>query len=213
MRFLPIVISIVVGSIRVDAQQVTAATDCAKSTAAGDHATMDHAAHMAALSACEKAKADAMLPKQAGQAVFAALGEVVKLLDADPATDWTKVNLEALRQHLLDMDAVTMRAQVNQVPVAGGFRADVTGSGATVGAIKRMVVNHARMLDQSAEYSARTEPLANGVRFTLTVKRREDVQAVARIRGLGFAGSITEGMHHAPHHLAIARGNDHPHGH
>ncbi|HEX9165191.1 MAG TPA: hypothetical protein VF862_04740 [Gemmatimonadales bacterium] len=193
--------------------QVTPSTDCARVTAGSDHASMDHNAHMAAIEACEKEKAQARLPKQSGQAAFAAMGEIVRILDADPKTDWSKVDLEALRQHLIDMNEVTMHAEVAQVDVPGGFRADVTGSGATVGAIQRMLVSHARMLDQSTAYAASTELLPAGVRLTVTVAAPGDARAVARVRGLGVAGIITEGTHHTPHHLAIARGDAHPHGH
>ena len=193
--------------------QVTPSTDCSKVTARGDHATMDHNAHMAALEACEQEKAQTMLPRQSGQAAFAAIGEIVAILDADPKTDWTRVNFEALRQHLIDMNEVTMHARVAQVEIPGGFRAEVTGTGATVGAIQRMVVSHARMLDQSAAYAAATEQRPEGVVLTLTAREPGDARAVARIRGLGFAGTLTEGTHHTRHHLAIARGEAHPHGH
>ena len=37
-------------------------------------------------------------------------------------------------------------------------------------------------------------------------KKPDDAKVVARIRGLGFAGLITEGAHHQPHHLAMAKG-------
>jgi len=39
-----------------------------------------------------------------GQDAFGAIQEIVQILDADPKTDWSKVDLEALRQHLIDMD-------------------------------------------------------------------------------------------------------------
>src|SRR5437764_5713379 len=35
-----------------------------------------------------------------GQAAFGAIQEVVELLEADPTTDWAKVNIAALREHL-----------------------------------------------------------------------------------------------------------------
>jgi hypothetical protein len=35
-----------------------------------------------------------------------------------------------------------------------------------------------------------------------------DSATVARIRGLGFAGLLTQGAHHQAHHLAMARGGD-----
>ena len=50
------------------------------------------------------------VPTSSGQAAFATISEVVRLLKADSATDWSKVDIEALRRHLIDMDAVTMRS-------------------------------------------------------------------------------------------------------
>jgi hypothetical protein len=54
--------------------------------------------------------------------------------------------------------------------------------------------------------------IANGARLTVTAKQESDARTVALIRGLGFAGIMTEGNHHAAHHLAIARGDADPHG-
>src|SRR5690348_15857413 len=52
------------------------------------------------------------VPHMRGQDAFGAIAEVVQILDADPKTDWSKVNLERLRQHLIDMNEVVLRAQV-----------------------------------------------------------------------------------------------------
>ena len=152
-------------------------------------------------------------PTQPGQQAFAALAEVVRLLDADPATDWSTVDLERLRRHLIDMDEVVMRATVTQAPVSGGLVMDVTGTGRTEQAILSMVLPHAHELDRLPTYTARAEQIAGGVRLTVTAKRAEDARAVARIRGLGFAGLLTEGSHHGPHHLAMARGKAVDHAH
>jgi hypothetical protein len=149
-------------------------------------------------------------PTEPGQQAFAAIAEVVRLLDADPATDWTTVDLDRLRRHLVDMDEVVMRAAVRQRPVPGGLAMDVTGTGRTERAIQAMVVPHARELDHLPAYAAKTEPIKGGVRLTVTARRAEDPRAVARLRGLGFFGLLTAGGHHAPHHLARARG-DRPH--
>jgi hypothetical protein len=146
------------------------------------------------------------LPASSGQAAFATMSEIVRLLKADSTTDWSKVNLEAVRQHLIDMDAVTMRSTVRQHNVDGGIEADVTGTGATAGAIKRMLSMHAMMLDQMPEYRATSTEIPGGVRLRVTAKGSNDARAVAQIRGLGFAGLLTEGDHHAPHHMALARG-------
>ena len=77
--------------------------------------------------------ASAAVPASSGQAAFATISEVVRMLEADSTTDWSKVNVEALRQHLVDMDAVTMRSIVHQRNVDGGIEAEVTGTGATAG--------------------------------------------------------------------------------
>ena len=135
------------------------------------------------------------------------------MLKADPSTDWDKVNIEALRQHLIDMDDVTMHAVVSQRNIPGGVELTVTGAGRTAGAIKRMAVNHTRMLDQGSEYHALAAERSDGATVTVTAKNPNDSRLIAQIRGLGFAGLMTEGDHHAAHHLAIARGDADPHGH
>ena len=52
------------------------------------------------------------MPQETGQSAFAAIQEIVAMLEADPATDWSKVDIEALRQHLIDMNNVTLAATV-----------------------------------------------------------------------------------------------------
>lgn len=145
-------------------------------------------------------------PTMPGQDAFGAIAEVVRILEADPATDWSKVDLERLRQHLVDMHEVMLRAAVNPTPVRGGLAMEVTGAGRTAQAIRAMVVPHAAELDRMPEWSATTEPIAGGVRLTVVAREHDDARLVARIRGLGFAGLITQGAHHQPHHLAMAKG-------
>jgi hypothetical protein len=41
-------------------------------------------------------------PVLPGQDAFGAVQEIVRMLEADPETDWSKVDLEVLRQHLID---------------------------------------------------------------------------------------------------------------
>lgn len=144
-----------------------------------------------------------MLP---GQDAFGAMAEVVRILESDPSTDWSKVDLERLRQHLIDMNEVVLRAAVNATPVTGGLAMDITGSGRTAQAIRAMVVPHAAELDAMPAWSAKTEPISDGVRLTVLARDPSDTKTVARIRGLGFAGLLVQGGHHAPHHLAMAKG-------
>jgi hypothetical protein len=151
------------------------------------------------------------LPSFPGQAAFTTIGQVVAILKADSSTDWSKVDLDALREHLIDMDEVVMHASVATKRVPDGIEARVTGNGRTLGAIRRMLKNHAAMLDDGVQYHAVAADIPNGVRLTVTSKDRGDAAQVAMIRGLGFAGLLTEGDHHPRHHVAIARGEAHAH--
>jgi hypothetical protein len=165
---------------------------------------MDHEAHAATMERCSSGA----VPTSSGQAAFGAMSEVVRILKADPNTDWGKVNIEALRQHLIDMDDVTMRSVAVQRNISGGIEVDVTGNGRTTDAIRRMTLNHSAMLDGGNEYNASAKEIPGGARLTVTAKNPADANIVAPIRGLGFAGIMTEGDHHAAHHLAIARGEN-----
>jgi hypothetical protein len=140
-----------------------------------------------------------------GQDAFGAIQEIVRILEADPKTDWSKVNLEALRQHLIDMSEVTLKADAVTKPIDGGIEVTVTGTGRTVEAIQRMVTAQAHQVDQMRlnGWSAKTEPLPNGVLLTVT---SSDPQQVQHIRGLGFVGIMVSGSHHQVHHLAVAKG-------
>lgn len=146
------------------------------------------------------------LPTMPGQATYGAIAEIVRILEADPTTDWSKTNLEALRQHLIDMDDVTMHAAVTAEPVEGGLRMRVTGVGRTGEAVRRMLTPHTLQLDAAPDYRASATPIPNGMQLTVVARRQGDTATTAKIRGLGFIGLLTYGDHHAPHHLALARG-------
>src|SRR5215471_17152427 len=78
-------------------------------------------------------------PTLPGQDAFGAIQEIVQILEADPKTDWSKVDLEGLRQHLIDMNDVTLKADADAKPIDGGLEIAITGSGHTLAAIQRMV--------------------------------------------------------------------------
>jgi hypothetical protein len=168
----------------------------------GDTATM-HAQMMGQQAA---ASGQPTLP---GQDAFGAIQEIVGILEADPNTDWSTVDLEALRQHLIDMNEVTLKADAAPKEIEGGLEIAVTGSGATVGAIQRMIPAHAREIDGLHGWSVKAASLPNGERLTVTSADPKDVQ---HIRGLGFIGILASGMHHQPHHMMIAKGTF-AHGH
>ena len=168
------------------------------------HSAPDHAAH--AGQTAQSRPAAGALPTLPGQDAYGAIGEIVRLLEADPSTDWTKVNLEGLRQHLIDMNEVTLEAAVSQRPIPGGIEADVTGEGRTAAAIRRMVRSHSTALEGNQDYRASYAEIPGGARLTVTAERSGDEKLVAKIRGLGFIGLMTADSHHMRHHLAMARG-------
>ncbi len=148
-------------------------------------------------------------PTMPGQDAFGAIQEIVRILDADPKTDWSTVDLEALHQHLIDMNEVTLKADAAAKPVDGGLAIAVTGSGRTLLAIQRMIPAHAQTVNGLNGWSATTAALPNGELLTVTAS---DPKEVRHIRGLGFVGLLASGAHHQPHHLAMARGEfDHEH--
>jgi hypothetical protein len=146
-----------------------------------------------------------MTPRQPGHAAFAAIAEVVRILQADASTDWSKVDIEALRQHLIDMDDVTMRAVVERESIPGGARFKVTGPGRVGDAVRRMSTAHAAMASMDGQPRMTVEMIPSGARVTVLSRSGSD-REVSRIRALGFVGMLTQPDHHAEHHLMIARG-------
>ncbi len=137
-----------------------------------------------------------------GQEAFGTIQEIVRMLEADPATDWSKVNISALREHLIDMDEVTMRAAATERSLDDGVEITVTGEGRTRDAIKRMLPAHVHELVQLG-WHAKTEDLPSGVKMTVT---SSDAGEVTKLRALGFMGIMVQGSHHQQHHLMMAKG-------
>lgn len=144
------------------------------------------------------------MPTQAGQAAFGAVQEITALLEGSPGVDWKKVDLEALRRHLIDMDNVTLRARIEASEIEGGARFVLTGEGEVRESIRRMAPAHAATVDGQGGWRFAYEPHPEGAIVTVRAEREADA---AKIRGLGFIGLLARGMHHQEHHLMIALGN------
>jgi len=187
---------------------VGASAGASAQTTLHDHAMPDHAGHGSHGAANGIGGGAAAAPMLPGQDAFGAVQEIVRMLEADPATDWAKVNLSALREHLIDMNEVTLRAAAAERPIDGGVEIAVTGSGRTLDAIRRMVPAHAREIDGLHGWSVRSAEVPDGVLLTAISTEPKET---AHIRGLGFIGLLASGSHHQPHHLAIARGERHVH--
>lgn len=141
-------------------------------------------------------------PTMPGQDAFGAIQEIVQALQSDPKTDWSKVNIEALRQHLIDMNEVTLHAAATPRAFDNGIEFTVTGEGRTLEAIKRMVPAHVKELYETG-WNAKTDELSNGVKLTVMAS---DAQPLTKLKALGFIGFMVQGGHHQPHHLMMAKG-------
>ena len=151
----------------------------------------------------------ATTPTLPGQDAFGAIQDIVRILDADPKADWSKVDLEALRQHLIDMNEVTLKAEAAPKQIDGGLEIAVTGSGRTLVAIQRMIPEWAKMANGVNGWTAKASELPNGELLTVTATTPKEVQ---HIRGLGFIGLLASGSWHQMHHLMMAKGEfDHEH--
>ncbi|MCB1489198.1 MAG: hypothetical protein KDJ88_17295 [Bauldia sp.] len=164
-----------------------------------NHDQMDHAA-MSPHPADVMDTADGSGPTEGGQAAFAAIQEIVSILLADPATDWSQVDIEALRQHLIDMDNVTLRAEVTTEAIDGGARFLATSDDPVVTAsIRRMTFAHVATMNGVEGWTLEAEEIPGGAALIATGD-------AAKIRALGYIGLMTVGAHHQAHHLALARG-------
>jgi hypothetical protein len=142
-------------------------------------------------------------PTLPGEDAFGAIREVVRILDADPKTDWSKIDLEALRQHLIDMNEVTLKADTAPRRIDGGLEIAVTGAGRTLLAIQRMVPEWAKMANGLNGWTAKAASLLNGELLTVTATTPKEIE---HIRGLGFIGLLARGSWHQAHHLMMAKG-------
>lgn len=118
------------------------------------HSPAQHAAPGAAKAAGMAAHVAAGEGKltETGQATFAAIQEAVAILEADPKTDRSKVNIETLRRHLVDMENVMTMANIETVPVPNGARFVVTGTGSVIPSIQKMIAGHAMTMDGSDDW-------------------------------------------------------------
>ena len=180
-----------------------AAFAVAQTSHTGHSDGMDHSAH-----GQEQSMTGASL-LEPGQGAFAALSEVVRVLEADPNTDWAQVDLTGLRAHLVDMDRLVMGAVVMETDLSDGISAIATGDADTIATLRRMVPAHAAQLARDDRWTVAVSETSDGVELRVT---SEIPAVVARIKGLGFFGLMASQDHHREHHFMMAQGKD-AHGH
>lgn len=143
------------------------------------------------------------MPTEPGDASFAAISEIVKILAQDPDTDWERVDIDALRVHLVDMTQLILGASVETEEIPNGLRMTISRSGRPGEAASRMVPAHGPVLASETGWSSIV--VSNERSITWTVTDPEDGD-VSQIISLGFFGLMATGDHHRAHHIAIAKG-------
>jgi hypothetical protein len=167
------------------------------------HANMNHAAMMGNNTATTP-----VVLTESGTDPFATLQEVITALEANTSTNWEKVNIEALRLHLVEMQDMTINVDVKHQYIDNGFQAVVTPTtNRAVKSLTRVLSGHPAQM--KAETGWDMQVSNNDDIFTLTVVSKK-AHEVAKIRGLGYIGVMSYGNHHQPHHWAMASGEN-PH--
>lgn len=185
--------------LTVAALLVGAALAVAQTTHSGHGDDMDHAAHG------QSQSTRGSVLTEPGQGAFAALSEVVRVLEADPTTDWSQVDLTGLRMHLVDMDRVILNAVVTETELPDGLAALAAGDAETMAALQRMVPAHAAQLALDDRWTVTARETETGAELRVT---SGDPATVERIKGLGFFGLMASQDHHREHHLMMALGED-----
>lgn len=161
----------------------------------------DHVGHRAG--GTQAVAPDRVLPSEPGDAAFAAIAEIVALLSADPETNWGRVDIDALRTHLVDMNQLVLAADVAAEPVEGGLRMRVARAGRGGEAAGWMVPAHGPVLAAETGWSSEVDEEADAIVWRVTGPTAADA---TKIRALGFFGLMATGDHHRAHHIALARG-------
>lgn len=166
----------------------------------GQHA--DHGAH----SGADQTAAPAPTLQAPGQAVFGTVQEAIRALEADSTTDWSAVDVDRLRRHLIDMQHVALHVAVKEkAPIDGGvrIRARPTTDAARA-SLGRVLDAHPHMLKQETGWTMSVE--AAGDAFVLRVTT-EEAEEIDKIRALGYMGLLAYGAHHQRHHWDLVRGH------
>ena len=144
---------------------------------------------------------------EGGQAGFAAIIEIVNKLEQSDETDWSRVDISNLREHLLDMDTLFSETSATQTQTGNRqIQFAVFGDRKSIASIHRMVPTHAKFIEQSRGWAIETTLHADGATVSITVDDNSDF---ARLHGLGFYGFMSLDSHHQQHHFQMARGMSH----
>jgi len=173
-------------------------------SAAEDHSSMPNHKH--------SMKSKAIPLTEAGNDAFGTIQEVIKKLNSNPDTDWSKVNIEALRRHLVDMhDMVYDVKVISQKPVKHGLKVIMRPTTRRAArALPRVFKAHPAQLQRETGWRMVVKKSSRRYILTITSQKAEDVN---KIRGLGYIGVMAYGSHHQVHHWAMPTGSNPHHMH
>lgn len=143
--------------------------------------------------------------QEPGQPIFGAVQEAIRALEADSTTDWSQVNTERLRQHLIDMHNVALHVKVLETEdIEGGVRLSVRPTADSARAsLRRVLGAHPAMLKREAGWQMDVSTREDEVLLKVTDPSGQDAE---KIRALGYIGLLAYGTHHRRHHWMLIRG-------
>ena len=168
--------------------------DCAKEETGQEKSEVDTAT---------SAPMEMAMPLAPGQDMFGAISEINGVIEQSGMA-WTDVDLDALWEHLRDMDALMTDAVVEKTELENGLAMAVSGDGAAARAVENMIPAHAAFL-RSVRPDWTIELEGENARYEVIVTASNATE-IERIKALGFSGFMVQDDHHATHHLGIASG-------
>ncbi len=139
------------------------------------HNTMNH-------SAVTTIEAPSVPVSEPGQGTFAAIAENVTQLESNPGTNLNTIDISGLREHLRDMDVVTIDAVVEAKEIGGGMQFTVIGAADVTPSIRRMTFAHAAVMDGITDWKYTAQKIEGGALATVIVPPRDK----AKIKALVF---------------------------
>ena len=142
-------------------------------------------------------------PKEPGQSAFGALSEIAVIIEQEKV-DWGLVDMDALWEHLKDMNSLMVNVKVEKEELLNGLLMNVTSNADSVRAIDNMIPAHSTFLMAvRPKWNISFGKIKDG--YFIRVLSDEDNE-IAKIKALGFSGFMVQDNHHAAHHLTIASG-------
>ena len=106
-------------------------------------------------------------------------------MSSDPKTDWSKVNIDGLREHLVDMDELVLRARSTTTVFDSKSYSPCLDRGRTLQAIQAMIPAHGGVLSQTTNWEVKSELTENGAIMSIST---DNHAALKVIKALDFSG-------------------------